>query len=39
MQGGEQEDTEVYGVWPAITGLLLAVGIFVVMFTLATGFS
>ena len=39
MQGGEQEDVAVYGVWPAAAGFALAVGIFLLMFGLATGFS
>lgn len=39
MQGGEQEQIDVYGFWPAVFGVALAAGIFFLMFALATGFA
>ena len=38
MQGGEQEQIDAYGIWPALCGFGIAAGIFVLMFSLATGF-
>ena len=39
MAPDTQDDSQAFGLWPTIVGFALAAAIFVVMFSLATGFA
>jgi hypothetical protein len=39
MTPDTQDDSRAFGIWPTIVGLAIAVLIFTIMFSLATGFA